>query len=508
MTPRLLGFQVRFLLPETLVAALRGDAVAPGRRFLARFEAAAWTRALEEVAGEGELGEAAALALGDVVLQLGEPGGFVDLEGVPAETFARTLGDVLQHVLGDAAASERLLSGGVLERRAAGLGSLPLEWLTQRLDRRALDLARREAQAPWVSEWLNTLESAAAVAQRAPAAHLVLVPEWALESAATSAAEASAPASPSDEDEEPFPLVELLREAGARAASDLHFVAGAPPLAESPAGRQPLRAQALTTEDTRRLAYSFLSDRQVERFEREGTLVTGFGVRGLGRYRLALTRERGVVGASLRVLPPRPPTLAQLGLPSRAVRALENLERGLVVIGGASGSGRSTSLAALGQSWLDAGATLGSVEEPVAFTLVHGAGLARQVDATEDARPEVALRALTLGAADVVAVDLVDDALGAELALDAAAAGRLVVLTLRGLSLAALVHRLVAADAQHQRRRLAEALALVLCQARVPEGAGWRVEVEALVPSEALRRHLRALDTMPPAAVLEPDDEV
>jgi twitching motility protein PilT len=301
----------------------------------------------------------------------------------------------------------------------------------------------------------------------------------------------------------------MLREATSCAATDLVFVAGAPPTVFGPSGRRSLRPELLSPEDTRRLAFSFLSDRQVERFERAGTLVTGFGVRGIGRYRLALTLERGVVGASLRVLPPRPPALDHLALPPRFIRALTNLERGLVVVGGTPGSGRSTTLAALCQALLDSGATLASVEEPIAFPLHTVAGLVRQVDAAEDVTAAAAVRALRLGPIDVLAIDLLDDALACELALDAAADGRLVLLVLRGATVAALVHQLVAADAKLQRRRLSETLAAVLCQTLVPNdaGDGWRVEAEALVPSEALRRHLRSLDTMPPPAVLEPEDD-
>lgn len=513
MTHRLAGYHVRYLEPEALRAFLRGDGATPGRRFLASFDASAWTTAVNATTDAGTLDDAAACALADAVLRAGEPGGFIDTDGADEDGVAFATTDALTKVLGDATAGERLLTGGLLDRIGVGrhaLGSLPVRVLVQQLDQKALDLARREAQAAWLSELLNTLESAKAVAGRTPEAHLVLVPEWTRVDAEPGEPD-EAPRSSHDDGEgpEPFPLVEMLRDAASLGATDLVFVAGAPPTVFGPSGRQPLRPARLAPEDTRRLAFSFLSDRQVERFEREGTLVTGFGVRGVGRYRLALTLERGVVGASLRVLPSRPPALDHLALPERFTRALTNLERGLIVVGGTPGSGRSTTLAALCQALLDSGATLASVEEPIAFPLNTVAGLARQVDAAEDAPAAAAARALRLGPIDALAVDLLDEALACELALDAAAEGRLALLVLRGATVTALVHQLVAADAKLQRRRLSETLAAVLCQTLVPNdaGDGWDVEAEALVPSEALRRHLRALDTMPPPAVLEPEDD-
>lgn len=513
MTHRLAGYHVRYLEPEALRAFLRGDGAAPGRRFLASFDAAAWASAIAATGDAGTLGDAAACALADAVLRAGEPGGFIDAEGADVDDVAYAVTAAVGQVLGDATAGERLLSGGLLDRIGVGrhaLGSIPLRVLVQQLDKKALDAARRSAQAAWLSELLNTLDSALLVAARAPEAHLVLVPEWA--SAAVDDADAHDAHETGDDDasakDEPLPLVEMLREAAAMAATDLVFVAGAPPTVYGPFGRKPLRDVLLAPEDSRRLAFSFLTEPQVERFEREGMLLTGFGVRGVGRYRLALTLERGLVAASLRVLPPRPPALDHLGLPERFTQALTNLERGLIVVGGTPGSGRSTTLAALCQALLDSGASLASVEEPLAFPLNTVAGLARQVDAAEDVAAPAAVRALRLGPIDVLALDLVDDEAACELALDAAAEGRLVLLALRGATVTSLVHRLVAADARLQRRRLSETLAAVLCQTLVPNdaGDGWQVEAEALIPSEALRRHLRALDTMPPAAVLEDDE--
>jgi twitching motility protein PilT len=518
MEPRLLGYHVRYLEPEALRAFLRDAGATPGRHFLARFDAAQWASAVAATSDTGTLSDVAAHALADAVLRAGEPGGFVDLEGADVDVVARTVGQVVGQVLGEANAGERLLTGGLLDRVGVGrsaLGALPLRVLVQQLQRPALDAARRAAQAGWLSELLNVLESATLVAGRTPEAHLVLVPHWGTSSApdeveaARSTSAANDDADGDDDVATALDPLELLREAAALHATDLLFVPGAPLVAHGPFGRRVLRPVPLASEDTRRLAFSFLTEAQVEGFEREGSLVTGFGVRDHGRYRLSLTRERGVVTGALRVLPARPPALDSLGLPPRFLSALMHLERGLVIIGGTPGSGRSTTLAALSQSLVDSGAVLASVEEPVAYALRSRAGVARQVDGLEDATATRAVRSLRLGPLDVLVLDLVDDDAACELALDAASDGKLVLCTLRGATVTALVHRLVAADARLQRRRLSEALAAVLCQSLVPNEAGdaWELDAEVLVPSEPLRRHLRALDTMPPPAVLESDDD-
>ncbi|MCC6336915.1 MAG: hypothetical protein IT380_23350 [Myxococcales bacterium] len=518
METRLAGYHVRFLEPEALRAFLRADGKTPGRHFLSRFDAARWADAVAATSDAGTLRDEAACALADAALRAGEPGGFVDLEGIDVDEVAEAVRDACDEVLGDAAAGEKLLTGGLLDRVGVGrfaLGSLPLRVLVQQAKKPALEAARRTARSSWLSDFFNSLESALLVAQRAPEAHLILVPEWvrvqpADEDAGEGAASSDAPQEAAGAPEEdPLNVVGLLREAQALHASDLSFVPGSPPLAHGPFGRRPLRPTPLQPEDTRRLAYAFLTDSHVERFERTGALVVGFGVREQGRYRLCLTRERGLVAATLRVLPSRPPALADLPLPPRFLAALVSLERGLVVIGGPPGSGRSTTLASLSQGLLDGGAVLASVEEPLAFPLRAASGLARQVDVGEDTGVSEALRTLRHAPLDVLALDVADDDAACEWALDAAADGRLVLLVLRGATVTALVHRLVAADGRMQRRRLSESLAAVLCQTRVPDEAGdrWTVECEALIPTEALRRHLRALDTMPPAAVLEPEEE-
>lgn len=512
MRVRLAGYHVRYLEPEGLRAFLQGDGTAPGRYFLARFEAARWEDAVAATRDTGTLRDEAACALADVVLRAGKPGGFIDVEGVDPHEVAQAVGALGRRLLGDDTAGERLLTGGLLDRRGSGrfaLGALPLRVLVQRLERTALDEARRAATSGWTSDFLNTLESALVVAQRAPDAHLVFVPEWvrtAADAPATLAQDDSTDEVASGDDS--LDVVGLLREAQALHASDILFVAGSPPLALGPFGRRALRPLALAPEDTRRLAYAFLTDGHVERFERTGAVVVGFGVREVGRFRLTATRERARVAATLRVLPPAPPALEALPLPPHFVSAVGRLKRGLVVVGGPPGSGRSTTLASLSQALLDGGAILASVEEPMAFPLGASNGLVRQVDATEDVGAAAAVRALRNTPLDVLALDLSDDEAACEYALDAAADGRLVLLGLRGATVSALVYRLVAADTRLKRRRLSESLAAVLCQTRVRNetGDGWTVRYEALLPSEGLRRHLRALDTMPPPAVLEESD--
>ena len=169
------------------------------------------------------------------------------------------------------------------------------------------------------------------------------------------------------------------------------------------------------------------------------------------------------------------------------------MTRGLVVLGGPPGSGRSTSFSALLQDAFDAGRVIASLEEPVSFPRC-----ASQWNA-EPEKVEPFLRAVRTSMASVVGFDLVDDTVGVDLALRVAPEGRLAVCTMLGLSVGALVQRLAVLDAPAQRRRVAEHLVAVAC---LHPGGGARL----FRPSEALRHHLVTETTPVPPELLGRSD--
>src|SRR5436189_5291828 len=142
-------------------------------------------------------------------------------------------------------------------------------------------------------------------------------------------------------------LSELLRKLSELGGSDLHIPAGSPPQVRVDGHLRPLEAyRVLTSADTKQLAYSVLTDAQKHRFEEALELDFSFGVKGLSRFRANLFNQRGAVGAVFRAIPYEIKSFEDLGLP-QVVKDLCNKPRGLVLVTGPTGSGKSTTLAAM-----------------------------------------------------------------------------------------------------------------------------------------------------------------
>lgn len=508
---RLAGLHARYLEPESLRAFLRDPALTPGKRFTQYFDAARFAEAIAHTSDTGALGDAASCALADCVLRAGENAGFLDVDAAP-DFDARFLA-LATTVLGDAMLARELRDGGLLDRRGTGqhaLGSLPLRVVKRQLTRAGVDAAKKNLRGGWDEDLVNLLENAAMRAERMPEEHVVLVPSWSEDARMAESGEDTDPGAEEvvtppetqlPEDAGPTPM-ELLT-ALATSARDLVLMPGQPPMLHGAFGQRAHGERVLSPADTKRLAYAVLTDLQRSTFEQQSQLVAGFGVQGLGRFRLVVSMERGAVVATFRALGKAARALSECGLAEKVT----GLKKGLVVIGGAPASGRSATFSALLQHFAASGRGFLSLEEPLGLSLKPGPGAARQVDLGLDQSPEQFARLARQAPEDVVGIDLVDDALGAELALDAAADGKLVLLVLRGLTVPALVHRLAVLDAKAHRRRLSENLAAVLVQKLEPDAAktAWKLESELLLPTEALRRHLRAQDTPPPPVVLEPE---
>src|SRR3954470_20781831 len=142
-------------------------------------------------------------------------------------------------------------------------------------------------------------------------------------------------------------LSELLRSLSELHGSDLHVTTGSPPQVRVDGHLRPLESfRVLTSADTKQLAYSVLTDAQKHRFEENLELDFSFGVKGLSRFRANLFNQRGAVGAVFRAIPYEIKAFEDLGLPT-VVRELCNRPRGLILVTGPTGSGKSTTLAAM-----------------------------------------------------------------------------------------------------------------------------------------------------------------
>ncbi len=445
----------RVLEPEPFRAALRDPALKPGRLFRAHFDVAQFHDALTRTTDAGPLDDLTACALADAVLQVGADVGGLDLEGEWVEHFLTVAGVVL----GDEALASKLLRGGWLGRVAEGpfaFGSLPLRVIERQVTRAALKAARELVLYGWDSELINLLESAAMRAETEPEHHLLLVGATVpLHEVKTASSRL-------------FDLRRVLREAQAAQAFEVLFQPNRPVLVRTRDGLAPLEV-----ETTRGLVEAIAREFEVSMHE---TTLALRQVLDVGLVRVAASLGGVVVRF---VAPPQAPEAALLPLLA--------LREGLIIIGGPPASGRSSTLAALTHEWTHQGRVVATLAEPLE---VPASAFAYAADQRADF-----VRAVRLSPAQVVAVDLVDDAVGLELALELVIEGGLVLCTARGVSLQALVHRAALLDARAHRRRLAEHLAAVV----LTPGA------TVLTPSVALRRHLRGNDTPPPPIFFEPE---
>jgi hypothetical protein len=452
------GLAVRFLEPDALPKGLVGGTLKPGRTFLRHFDAADYEPALALTTQTGALSDVSACALGDAVMQLGAPGGFLDSTGLSVASLREAFIAVATRALGgDAALAQRLFDGGVLDRRGTGryfLGALPVRIVARHVTRESLAAARATLTGGWDADLLHVLESAGL--RTTSEDLLVLVPVWERLLTETLSAPNAAPSL----------LHTRLREAMGSGATDV-----------------------VITDEADAMAREWLSAPQLTELNATRLLVTSFTLGDVGRVRLTATIERGQVRLTLRFGGTERPSLNRFAPGARD--ALMQPQRGLLVLTGAPASGRSTTFAAVMQHFAQAGRACVTLEQPAFFSLLG----VRQVELDLDQSLGVFRQSTRLLPVDVIGFDVLDDEAGVDAALDAAADGRLAVVVMRSLSAAAAVHRLAELDSRWHRRRLSEHLALVFCQRRA--------DVEWLVPTESLRRHLRSQATPAPPALLE-----
>ena len=217
----------------------------------------------------------------------------------------------------------------------------------------------------------------------------------------------------------------------------------------------------------------------------------------MGRFRINLHRERGRAAATVRALPSKVPALDELHLPA-GVAALAKLQRGLVIIGGATGSGKTTTLAALVNEINQREARhIVTIEDPIEYEHTHNLSVIEQVEIGIDA-PDfpTALRAALRQAPDVIVVGEMRDPETARIALSAAETGHLVFSTLHTTDVASTVSRIADSfpqERQHSiRAEMAMALAAILTQTLIPRRNGGRVPAaELLMVGYGARQHIR-----------------
>ncbi len=291
---------------------------------------------------------------------------------------------------------------------------------------------------------------------------------------------------------------DLLRFATSHGASDLHIKAGSFPYMRTGGELRPLvDSPPLTQEDTLDMAFSMMSNRQKQRFKEVSEVDIGYGVAGVGRFRANIFQQRGTVGIVLRVIPDSTRSTSSLGLPP-VVDKVADEQRGLILVTGATGSGKSTTLAAM----IDRINTLRSghivtIEDPIEFLHRDKRSFVTQREVDVDTRSFAeALRGALRQDPDVILVGEMRDLETIETALTAAETGHLVLSTLHTLDATETITRVVSSFPSHQQKSVRLQLAGILKAVismrlvRAAKGRGRVPAVEIMVTTGLIRDYI------------------
>src|SRR5512140_2731037 len=296
----------------------------------------------------------------------------------------------------------------------------------------------------------------------------------------------------------PATLSDLLKKLLELNGSDLHITLNSPPQIRVHGHLQPLDMPPLSAAETKSLAYSVMTDAQKHRFEEDLELDFSFGMKGLARFRANIFNQRGAAGAVFRVIPFEIKSFQQLNLPPVVAKLCER-PRGLVLVTGPTGSGKSTTLAAMiDKVNTDRHDHIITIEDPIEFVHQHKNCLVNQREVHADTKSfSNALRAALREDPDVVLIGEMRDLETIEAALRIAETGHLTFGTLHTNSAAQTINRIVDVFPAHQQPQVRAQLSLVLegilCQSLLPKasGSGRCLAMEIMVPNAAIRNLIR-----------------
>jgi twitching motility protein PilT len=279
--------------------------------------------------------------------------------------------------------------------------------------------------------------------------------------------------------------------------SDLHIATRTPPQIRVHGQLQRIDAPDLTPSDTKQLAYSALTDAQKKRFEETQELDFSFGIQGLARFRCNMFQQRGAVGAVYRLIPEKIRSFQELGLPP-VLATLAEKPRGLILVTGPTGSGKSTTLAAMVDKInRERQEHILTIEDPIEFVHQHQGCLVNQREVHADTKSfGNALRAALREDPDIVLIGEMRDLETVEAALRIAETGHLTFGTLHTNSAAQTINRIIDVFPAHQQSQIRTQLSLVLegivCQSLCHKiGGGRVVSLEIMIPTPGIRNLIR-----------------
>jgi len=293
-------------------------------------------------------------------------------------------------------------------------------------------------------------------------------------------------------------LHQLLRAMIEKGASDMHITTGSPPLLRIDGAIVPLKLPPLSPIETKQICYSVLTEEQKIQFEKNKELDLSFGVKNLSRFRANIFMQRGAVSGAFRSIPFKILSFDELGLPP-AVAELASKPRGLVLVTGPTGSGKSTTLASIiDKINAETRQHIMTVEDPIEYLHPHKKSIVNQREVGSDTSSfKYALKYVLRQDPDVVLVGEMRDLETIEAALTIAETGHLVFATLHTNSAIQSINRIIDVFPPHQqsqvRAQLSFVLEGVLSQLLLPRaGAPGRVlALEVLIPNAAIRNLIR-----------------
>ena len=291
----------------------------------------------------------------------------------------------------------------------------------------------------------------------------------------------------------------LLRIMAEKRASDIHITVNSPVRFRIDEDLSPLDNKMLSPEDTRELAYSILTDEQIKKFEKDLELDMAFGLKGVGRFRVNVFRQRGSIGAAIRLIPDRIWSFEECGLPVNVTLSLCKMPKGLVLLTGATGSGKSTSLASM-IDWINTNRNchIITVEDPIEFVHENKKAIVNQRELGSDTLSFASsLKHALRQDPDVILVGELRDLETIEAALIIAETGHLVFSTLHTSDCVQTINRIVDVFPSHQQQQIRTQASFVLIgaisQQLIPKAksSGRVLATEVMIVTPAIKSLIR-----------------